>query len=184
MVVDGDLSVLVLSGKPLLGELESAKMEVLAEFAELSGNDATTAAMSVMAKIYEYRAQRLSYIYAMFAMEGGFESGKEFFKNAGFDVSGWSAENPNRYLKRINAEIKAVDTKIALKVKEYNSMAANRDGKAITEKDIRTEMAVLSKNQGHAVGDDCNLATYAGYRQSYNIYVKSLEDAKFRTDPR
>ncbi len=184
LVCDGDLSVLVASGTPLEKDKEAAKMDVLSEFAELSGNESTSAAMSLMAKIYELRAQRLSYIAAMYALDGEFDGAREFFRLRGFDVSGWTQENPRKALKRINAEIKGIDLRLSLKIKEYNALVATKDGKAPTERDIRVEMAVLSQHQNHAITNDCDLATYAGYKHTYGIHVKSLEDAKHRVNTR
>lgn len=173
LVCDGDLSVLVATGTPLDKDLEMAKADVLAEFAELSGASESEG-MMILNEIYSLRAQRASYLAAMMAMGELFDDGKEFFRSKGFDVSGWSAENPAKCLKRINAAIKAIDLKIGLKVKEYNKLAAKTEGKSIAEGDIRMEMAILSTDMSHTIGDDCNLATYASYKKSNKERAKAL----------
>ncbi len=184
LICENDLSVLVLSGSPDESQKETARMEVLSEFSELSGNENTDILMTSLGQIYQYRAQYCSYVAAMVAMEYLFEDGKEFFRTRGVNVSTWNKDEPEIAFKRIKSELKAIEMKMAAKVKEYNSKAAKVADKSVTAKDIRAEMAVLSKHQGHSIADDCNLEMYAGYRMSYNHYIKAMEHAKQRVNPR
>jgi len=179
MVCEGDLSVLVVSGTPLDTELERAKSEVLAEFAELAGAT-DTAAMSILLEITELRRQRVAYLAALLAMGDLFDEGKEFFRSKGFDVSGWSADKPEKAMKRINSAIKAIDNKMALAVKEYNKTAVKAGGKAITEADIRMEMAILSTDMSHAIDDDYNLASYAVRKKVHKEQMRALEAVKLK----
>jgi hypothetical protein len=177
LVCEDDLTVLVASGKPLDRDLDTARADVLAEFAELSGAS-DGGGMALFNEIYAMRAQRVSYLAAMSAMGELFEDGREFFRSKGFDVSGWTAEEPRKWLKRINGEIKAIDGRMALKVKEYNKMAAQNEGKKATEADIRLEMVILASDLSHSIADDCNLATYAAYKKAHRERVKALEMVK------
>jgi hypothetical protein len=182
LVCEDDLSVLIAAGKPLAHELEAARTEVLTELSGLSGNDGPSATKMLLGNIYALKAQRLSFIAAMGAMADCFDESKEFFRSCGVNVDGWSFDTVDKHLKRVNAEIKAIDVRLAAKVKEYNSMAAKSGERETVEKDIRAEMAILGQHQGFAITDNCNLADYASYRQSFNNHLKALESAKQKTN--
>jgi hypothetical protein len=179
LVCEGDLSVLVASGKPLDKELEAARADILAELGELSGGGKSEA-RSLHDAIEAYRADIFAATTALSIFEGVFddelrERACKVLDACGIDTRAWGKEITEANIKRAIAEIKAKNSRLELKVKEYSQMAAKNEGKAVTEADIRLEMVILSADLSHSIADDCNLATYAAYRKAHKERVKALE---------
>lgn len=181
LVCEDDFVVLVLTGNPDRDALNEAKMAVFSEFAELSGAGESEAGR-VFKEITKYREDIFAITTALNMFGSYFDDeiqGRAFtvLERCGIRTKTWTPQTLESDIKRAVNVLKSKELRMRHEIERYNKLSARNEGEKVTEKDIRLEMAVLGSNLHCGISDECNLATYAGYKHANKKQAEAAEDA-------
>lgn len=153
IIVDGDLFLLSISGKPKLQDLEQAWEEILTEYSELIITDKSSNITSLFNKIcfYNWKRDNLELLLKFLRREYD-KDVAEWVCNLGYDL----ITDTDDRLKQIDAiEMEAKNLVVLLNQchNEYNLLykKPDEDGYKKTEMDYEVELSVLSRFYGSRI---------------------------------
>lgn len=183
LICEDNLSILIVEGKPDAEALNEAKMDVISEFSELSGDEGSSAIVDSLRKIYKYRAEIMGMTIALKNIYARFEEAVAVLRRFGIrgDVSN-DPESIGKFIKRVQAEMKSRSTRMQTEINSYNSLSTKNESKPLAAQNVFDEMSIISQFVKYGIDTGTNLALYASHRKNYKSYSNSLKNPKHGND--
>lgn len=178
LVCHYNLSALIVEGNPPESALNDAKMDLLSEFAELSGNKSNKQITDNYKSISLYRAKIVGLSICIDSLSfGELEKIKPFISMNGIRLKG--NETYEMIQRKIESKIKFLDIKLREEMKRYEVSISNGTGKKISSDHFTEQLVQLSKHAGFRLTTDIMLSEYAAYLKDFQ---KEIDYAKQRAN--
>ncbi len=160
LVCNNNLRSLIISGNPTDDEVEIAKISLILEFSELSGNTQTHSVNNLLKGIYMSRMQIKSIEMCINLISSGrYSVAKDYLKSIGI------SKVDVKYLQGV---IKSKVINLKKDISRYDSLVKESGSKKPTAQFYNHQLAVLSKYLKFDVPMSITLAKYAEYLKLYN----------------
>lgn len=175
LVCNDNLRALVLTGNPPEDVIQEAKMGLLSEFHELSGDARSASVTNSLRLIYGYKAQILGLVLSAQLLPGpDKEQIAGHLRQNGIRIKSIPEDEAGlrSLVQRIESRIKNLQTRLKEEVKRYNAMQSRSAGQAPTPDLFNDQLVLLSKHVGFHLSKTITLAEYAGYLKDYKTSIK------------
>lgn len=165
VVCNGNLRALVVDGNPPEDALMIAKLELVTEFAELSGDKTVSASNNHLRQVYMFRGQIMGLMMAADAMQKSRGDAVGFMRDAGLPVKVEMTDEAIQ--KKIVAKMKNLDVRLREELKRYEASMPTESGKS-TADGFTAQLIALSDEAGVHLTKDIMMSEFA-------IRIKNLE---------
>ena len=167
---------LVINGNPSDDVLITARMNLIMEFSELSGNEYTDRYHNVIRQIYTYKSviNGLNMAMNLVAL-GRFDVSIDYLNKNGVICKVPKTEKESEILlKKIQGVIKGKLVKYMEVCKRYESINQESSSETVTPQYYTENLIMLSKHVGYKLDKSITLAEYAGYIKDYKQHIEIL----------
>ena len=167
VVCNDNLHALVVEGTPPDNALRMAKIDLITEFAELSGDKHSVKLNGHIRLIHFYRANISGLTIAIVVIQEG-DRGRavEYLRSTGFPVKDtWTDEE---LAKKIVSKIKYLDTRLHEELKKYEAAMPKEMGEKMTADYFTAQLVGLSDDAGVHLTKDIMMSEFA-------IRIKNLQ---------
>ncbi len=167
VVCNDNLHALVVEGTPPDNALRMAKIDLITEFAELSGDKQSVKLNGHIRLIHFYRANISGLTIAIVVIQEG-DRGRavEYLRSTGFPVKDtWTDEE---LAKKIVSKIKYLDTRLHEELKKYEAAMPKEMGEKMTADYFTAQLVGLSDDAGVHLTKDIMMSEFA-------IRIKNLQ---------
>lgn len=173
IICNNNLKALILQGNPNEEILEAAKIGLIIEFSELSGNMQSRSLNNVIRQIYLYKSQITAlHLCVSLICSGDTEIPYAYFKSCNINVS--IPQTDKEYaslLKKVEGIIKGKSIQLKEAFKRYQTMSKESDTHKPTIQSFIDQLVLLSKHVGFNLSiNQITLAEYASYLKNYKEY--------------
>jgi hypothetical protein len=174
---------LILSGTPSDRDLRQAFASILQEYAFLSGHDNAGGMFTDWNTMVSLRASIIRATIAANILVFDQKLAIEVLSHTSMsNIEALEDMDENKCLQLIKNYIDMLSVRAEEAVIKASKKAKKSEGKKITEKDIRLEMAIIGGDG--IIPDDCSLALYAGKVNAYRLKQDALKKAAKETKRR
>lgn len=167
VVCNDNLQALVIEDAPSEDVLRMAKIDLITEFAELSGDKQSGKLSGHLRMIHLYRAYISGYTIAVYIIDmGNRPRAVEYLRNSGFPVKEtWTDEE---LTKKIVSKVKYFDTRLHEELKKYEAALPKEMGDKMTADYFTAQLVGLSDDAGVHLTKDIMMSEFA-------IRIKNLQ---------
>ena len=177
ILIDGEITQLIIEGEPPISELEKTWNEIYSEYNSLIKSKSFAYIFKLQKEIAILKCKILAVkaaIQSLVYCENN--DAIEVLKECKFK---YDKSNKGKSIDRINSLIKTDETRLVIKEKElenYNKSLANNSTKSTSKSDFESSLITLSKHMGYAIRmNETSVNTYANLLNNYNIYIETQE---------
>lgn len=183
MVVDDNLKVLVIKGKPTQAELEEARLKIVTEFSELSNNGESQAISDVMSNFYYQRNLIVGYELSLkLVLAGKFDKAIEYLNDNGLKCSVPQTEKEfQKLIRAIKMKIKNRMVKYKEARSQYNAISSGKEEKP-TRKYFNKLLIMLSTCEVIKMQLNFNKLTAAEFSTYLNMFNDYQNHLKMRNN--
>lgn len=170
VVCNDNVQALIVSGTPSDEVLQEAKMSLISEFAQLSGNSQSSALIASISKIYLYRNQITGLGIAHYGIINGLvEDVKPFLKSVGIVTTAKDSDTVmiDNLLRKIDTKTRKIKTNLKIELGRYENISKTSGGKKITEEDFNAQHVALCAYFKFSIPQTISAAQYAAYVKQY-----------------
>lgn len=165
IICHDNLRALVVSGNPSDEVLEEAKIKLVTEFRQLSGDSNSKYSNSIK-RMLAYKLQVVGLSSAIRMLASKDVRAFEYLRANGIPCNVKSYDNTtiSRLITRIESKIRTLNIKIR---EEHGRLLNMPKGTTPTEESFNDQLVILSKHAGFRLTRDITLAEYAGYLKNF-----------------
>ncbi len=171
-----DLRALIRTGEDAPEEvLERTRISLVAEYAQLSGNEAVAEGNIALAHLFGFRYRILGLNICRIAP--GTEQAAAYLRGEGLSDAGTPEEVDRRVVRRL----KELTVRERDAAKRYERLTGRPGGRRMTAEEFDEQLVVLSKDAGFRITPEVTMRELAAYVKNFTRTQKILEHARNNT---